>query len=385
LAKDYLVAAARAPGNSRTNAATGAVFPGRADVFVFELDPETKFPTFQFAIDPPGSCSDEITPVNKRKTQFLIAHLCQAGNPGWSGGAVSIIDISSKLSANWVLNPPAVPATGTASYVQGTPVYNPHSGDYDKNYGYVATNFVVPGTRRYGISLSHFAANGLYVGEITYPGDAAAGLPTWADSTNTVFDAVVPSSGAAFMDVKYIDADGNLVTCASLQGRLYHVNVKNNPPTVRMALDIAAVVNNGERVFSGETIRVIPGANRLVVTYGLRYVVLIAWDENYNFEVKDSFDTCTILPCTAAAASTGALTGSYSGAHYVKFSDDYETVFVSSYYQSYPATKRVLAFTLDAEFNTLELETGIDRGTTALLAPHNPHAIAYKRWSRNSD
>jgi hypothetical protein len=378
LAKDHLVAASRAPGNARVNGAI--TYPGKADIFVFELNTD-HFPVFKFALKPSGACSDEITPVNGRETQFLVAHLCKQGNPGWAGGGISIIDITSGLTSNWILNGPSITATGTGSYTTGSLVFNPHSGDFDPNYGYVATNFVVPGTRRYGISLSHFAPNGQYRGEITYTGEPG----NWANYVNSVFNTAAPSSGSGFMDIKYLDNDGHLITCASLQGVLYHVDVSVDPPTATPALDIAAAVNGGVRTFSGTTIRVIPGMNRLVTTYGLRYVVLVAWDDEYNFSVKASFDTCTIFTCVAAnPTTTGVIVGEYSGAHYVKFSEDYETVYISTYYQGYPSTKRILAFELDSEFNTLTLVDDLDRAATSLLGGHNPHALAFRKYSPNA-
>jgi hypothetical protein len=313
--------------------------------------------------------------------------LCKAGNSGFLGGAISIIDISTGLTANWALNPPnpnPTAATSNSYYGLGTPVFNPHSGDFDPNYGYVATNFVVPGTRRYGISLSHFAPDGNYIGDITYTGTPGH----WANYVNTVFNTAAPSSGSGFMDIKYIDDNGNLVTCASLQGVLYHVNVAASPPTVVRALDLAAALldNGGPPTFSGTTIRVIPGANRFVATYGLRYVFLVGWDDLYNFSILASVDTCSILPAGAAClpaaeATTGVVVGKYSGAHYVKFSEDYETAYVSSYYQGYPSTKRILAFDLGPDFNTLVFDNTLDFGAGQLLGGRNPHALAFRKFS----
>jgi len=300
-----------------------------------------------------------------------------------TGGSVSIVDIVAASAATWMVNEPIIPATDASYYTSSTPVFNPHSGDFDPMYGYVVANFVVPGTRRYGNSLSYFSPLGLYLGEITLN----SGPHAWASYVNTVFDALAPSSGSGFMDIKYI-GNGNLITCASLQGKLFHINVAANPPTVLMALDLAAAVNGGLRTFSGTTIRVIPGRNRLITTYGLRYVVLVGWDDNYNFSVKDFVDTCLLFPgtCAFAATTTGVLptVGPYSGAHYVKFSDDYERVYVACYYQSYPSNKRILSFSLDANKNNLQLEDGLDHGATPLLGTHNPHALAFAEWSAST-
>jgi hypothetical protein len=80
----YLIVGNRAPG-----------VQGKDEIFVYEIDDVTRFPSFSFSLDPPGgSCVDEISPTNTAKTRFIVTHLCNTagGNPG----ALSWIDILTK-------------------------------------------------------------------------------------------------------------------------------------------------------------------------------------------------------------------------------------------------------------------------------------------------
>jgi hypothetical protein len=336
--KNWIIVGNRAPGTK-----------GKDEVFVYSVDPVTRFPQWAFSLDPPGgSCADEIVAVNPEKTQFVVTHLCNrtGGNPG----ALSWFDIITRETRVW------------SNSAETGLEFNPHGGDWNPAVGFYAASFVNPvvtSPRLYRDTIHVFNTDSTLNQTVVMPTAGITYLPG--------------NIGAGYMDVKFIDDDGRAITCASLKGVLYLLQPFHNPPVVE-ALDIASLVNGGVNTFSGTTIRVNNAKNRLIATYGLRYVLLIGWNKRrHNFFLVDYIDMCDPalgFNCASSAPFP------YAGAHYVRLNKDETQFILTSHYQGFNSIKRVHSFDIVGDWDGLSYESTFNPDVT----PGNPHGVVIAEW-----
>jgi hypothetical protein len=213
--------------------------------------------------------------------------------------------------------------------------------------------------REYRDQIHFFDTNGDLDEVITMPTDGIQYLP------GTV--------GAGYMDVKWIDST-HAVTCASLEGKIYLVMPFENPP-YEVALDIAGAINDGINTFSGTSIRINKAKTRIIATYGLRYVVLLSIDSNYNIRVVDSVDMCSQSSLASLCAMKDNL-GPYGGVHYGRLTSDEDRLVITSYYGGYPSIKRVHSFAINSDFNSLAYDATFNPN----MDGGNPHGVVYAEW-----
>lgn len=90
--------------NNKKWIATGGIaafLQGKDEIFVYEVDPVTRFPTFRYSLDLPGACADEFVPLGD--SEFLVTMMCN--DEAKSPGTVAWFNAETREVKEWMKAP----------------------------------------------------------------------------------------------------------------------------------------------------------------------------------------------------------------------------------------------------------------------------------------
>jgi selenium-binding protein 1 len=302
-------------------AGLGSFLQGKHEVFVWTVDRSTGFPSFSYSLNVPGGCPDEFVRYNEAGTKFLLSMMCN--EQGSSPGNMVLLDVEARTAVTW--DHPATPLTD----------YNPHGFAWDPRIGVVVADFVQP--------VSLFTNDFVFRDTIRYFN------PDGSFNTTVTF----PTNNAGYMDVKFLNNRGTSITSGTTDNRVWLVNPWSTPQ-YRSVLNLAD--NFGAALSVGIT-RVTHDRRRMVMTFGLRYVVLFNIDlsnSEHPVTVLSSFDLCN--PVTGVDCSQGP-----PASHYVQITPDENRLIVSNYFVQVgnvilPGSSSLHSFRLGSDRDSLTYE-----------------------------
>jgi hypothetical protein len=226
---------------------------------------------------------------------------------GDSPGAIFQLDVPSGALSLW--QSPSLNLTGFSPHGFA---FNAHglvsSGSDYVNPGSV---FLAPASFQFRDTLRHFNLDG---------------------TLNAVFN--MPTTGGGYMNFHFFPDTPSShlgITCHIL----YKLNTQDH--SVVPMLDLALAVSNGVRSLSAGLYHFSSTGNRLLMTFQLRFIVLIGFDAaRTSASVLQAFDFCSDLASsgqqTIDFAGVCANTGQKPGSHYLRLAADESSLFLTNYF-----------------------------------------------------
>jgi hypothetical protein len=337
--------------------------PGKHEIFVWSIDEATKKPSFAYSLDIPGfACPDEFVALNKKKTEFAVTMMCNA--VGNSPGAIFRLDVPSGALSLW--QSPSLTLTD----------FNPHGFDVNKqglvsaDYINPSSLFLLPENFQFRDTLRHFNQYG---------------------TLNGVFN--MPTAGAGYMDFHFFpDPRSNHlgIACSTNGNYLYKLNTLDHSAVP--LLDLAVAVSNGDRSISAGIYQFSNTGNRLLMTFQLRFIVLIAFDAARTAaSVLQVFDFCSDLPIRGRQTiDFGAVCenkGSKPGPHYLRLAADESTLFLTNYFivlgnADLAGSKSGHSFTINKDKRGDIESFSYDFGFAPDFQGGSPHGLAQGVWKK---
>ncbi|KAJ6636613.1 hypothetical protein Bhyg_15204 [Pseudolycoriella hygida] len=243
------------------------------EIFVWKIPRNPKHgPQFLCGIDAPGACTDEFQPIHK--SQFLVTMMCneQAGSPG----DIAVIDADRCTARSLLKN---------ASRIQN---FNPHGYGRLNNGSILVADYVLPITLTsnttskivFRNTCRHFYPDGSLKRTIhfDFPSDPRkrTGLGT----------------GIGFMELKTIPHDkyARGFACGTNTNTLYLFGP--GMPRPLAVYDVSEVNGYIKRPSAG-IVSIFPDGKRMIMTFQMRFVILVDITQPERPKFLRVFDFCT--------------------------------------------------------------------------------------------
>ena len=332
---------------------------GTDEIFVWNIDQKTKKPSFAYSLDVPGyGCTDEFVSLDSQKLSFAVSMMCNS--QGTSPGAIFRLHVPTGQLTLW------------QSASVSLTAFNPHGFDINQN-GLVSADYIDPVSLFttsfvFRDTLRHFNLDGTLNATINMP-------TTNSGYMNFLF---FPDAASSHLGV----------ACSTLENVMYQVNARDN--TVRPMLDLAAAITGGVRSLSVGLFHFGRTGNRMLMTFQLRYVVLIAIDPSRaSARVLQTFDFCAAHAQGQVSIDFPAMCaadGNHPGSHYIRIAADEARFYLTNYFivvgnAALPGTQSAHSFRISkdaqGEFASFDFEEQ--------FAPDfqggKPHGLVRGVWS----
>lgn len=327
---------------------------GSAEIFVFELDPETKFPVFKYGLNVPGGCVDEFIPLPWSNTEFIVTMMCS--ETGGAPGTLVWIDVETGEFKEWI----------DRSKVTD---FNPHGGAYDETAGLVVTDYVFP--------LSLFTDKFLFRDTLHHfnPDGSLASVIT------------MPTTNGGFMDFKWLTKNQQGITGSLQENLLYLIEpLRTDGPKYTAIYDLTEV-NGGAPALSAGIMTTFKRGDRLLMSYALRYVVLFKYDPSNpkKLEKLQHFDFCDKKNGLEAVHKVCDRTGNMPGTHWISIGPEEDRFLVANYFVTVgnaqlAGSKTIHSFSMSADANSFELDEDFRPYLTLEGATDRPHLVLQITW-----
>lgn len=243
------------------------------EIFVWKIPQNPKHgPIFKCGIDAPGACTDEFHPIGN--SQFLVSMMCNenAGSPG----DMAVVDANTCTAKSLLKN---------ASALQD---FNPHGYDRLNNGSILVADYILPvtltGTHASKIvfrnTCRHFFPDGTLKQTIQFH------FPTESGKTTGL------GSGIGFMELKTIPNDkwARGFACGTNTNTLYLFGP--GMPSPMPVYDVSEVNGYVKRPSAG-IVSIFPDGKRMIMTFQMRFVILVDITEPERPKFLRTFDFCS--------------------------------------------------------------------------------------------
>jgi len=323
------------------------------EIFVWRIPKNPAHgPEFLYALDAPGACVDEFQPIGGGK--FLVSMMCNeiADSPG----DMVLIDADRRLVKSFLAN---------ASTLEN---FNPHGFGRLKNGSIFVGDYIKP------ISLT-----GSNAADITFRSTVRHFLPN--GKLERTFQVEMPTdpeqwsgvgSGIGFMETKTIpnDSQGRAYACGTNDNKINLVGPGMSQPIA--VLDVS-LVNNYHKILSAGITSFFPNGKLSIMTFQMRYVILMnttvpekpvilrAFDfctdsslDQYIFQVPDSNETTTFAQYCAS-------NNNVVGSHFCQYVPGENRFVVVNYFlkfglAQFAGTRSIHAFKLNSDLTNFEYD-----------------------------
>jgi len=263
----------------------------------------------------PGACTDEFHPTNWQRTQFVVSQMCSdtGGSPG------------HLVKWNMITNVYTIWEQGTLTD------FNPHGGDWNPSgNGFVITDFVLP--------ISLFSTSFVFRDTVRY----------FDNNGNLLYTFNMPApSNAGYIATRWVSNTKAITAASASQNVMYVLDTVAH--SVTAVLDFGALIHPA---FNAGLPLVNIDFQRGFIAFGLRYLVLFSWDNNYNFSIVQTYDFCSAVytPCSG-------LVNGVPGSHYLALSLDQSRLMVSNNFVTvgnaqFPGRGTINSFTIGANWTS---------------------------------
>lgn len=243
------------------------------EIFVWEIPQNPKHgPIFKCGIDAPGACTDEFHPIGNSK--FLVSMMCS--EDGGSPGDIAVIDADTCTARSFLKNASAVKD------------FNPHGFDRLNNGSIMITDYVLPitltGTKASNIvfrnTCRHFFPDGSLKQTIKFDFPIQPGMTTGL------------GNGIGFMELKVIPKDkmSRGFACGTNTNNLYLFGAGMPKP---LAVYDVSEVNGYIKRPSAGIVTMFPDGKRMIMTFQMRFVILVDITQPEHPKFLRTFDFCT--------------------------------------------------------------------------------------------
>lgn len=243
------------------------------EIFVWTIPQNPKHgPIFKCGIDAPGACTDEFHPIGN--SQFLVSMMCNedAGSPG----DIAVVDADTCTAWSLLKN---------ASALQD---FNPHGYDRLNNGSILVADYILPvsltGTKATEIvfrnTCRHFFPDGTLNQTIQFD------FPTGPGKTTGL------GHGIGFMELKTIPHDkwARGFACGTNTNTLYLFGP--GMPKPLPVYDVSEV-NGYIKKPSAGIVSIFPDGKRMLMTFQMRFVILVDITQPESPKFLRTFDFCT--------------------------------------------------------------------------------------------
>jgi len=287
--------------------------------------------------------------------------MCNAS--GLAPGAIAQVDLVAGSASLW---------SGTDVQSKGT--FNPHGTAYSPEYGLIAADYISPASLfapppfLFRDTLHHFNPDGSFNGTID-----------------------LPTSNGGFMDFHYSTKPGYThygMTMSATGNTIFRVNALNHSDVVLLA-DLAGLVGALPAQSAG-LFSFSKTGNRMIITFQLRAVMLIAFDDSFtSARVLQEFDFCKDVNPTKAPqvnwTKVCEQTDNYPGSHYIRFDADETRVVIANYfiriaYGNFPGSGTIHSFNIryiNGEMSGLDYDYSFVNSLAISGTPGFPHGSGY--------
>ena len=246
---------------------------GKKEVFVWRIPRRLKHgPKFRYALDTPGACPDEFLPIGGPK--FIVSMMCntEAGSPG----DIAFINAKTRFTKSVLKNASALTD------------FNPHGFTRLANGSIFAADYIKPitlvGTDPSKIvfrnTARHFLPDGTLERTFKFT------FPVGSDESSGV------GQGIGFMELKAIPGDplARSVACGTNVNNIYLIGPGMQAPL--LAIDLSVVNGYRKRLSAGIT-AVFPDGKALLMTFQMRFIVLLNLTIPEQPTILRVFDFCS--------------------------------------------------------------------------------------------
>ena len=246
---------------------------GNKEVFVWRIPDKPKNgPKFLYALDVPGACTDEFLPIGG--PEFIVSMMCstKAGSPG----DIAFINAKTRFTKSVLKNASALID------------FNPHGFTRLSNGSLFVADYIEPitlvGTDPSKIVFRNTARHFLPDG--TLERTFQFNFPTGPGMSSGV------GQGIGFMELKAIPGDplARSVACGTNVNNIYIIGP--GLPAPLLAIDLSVVNGYHKRLSAGIT-AALPGGKALLMTFQMRFVVLLNITTLGQPTILRVFDFCS--------------------------------------------------------------------------------------------